>query len=372
MNKDTAMAQDLFTPSDDIYLLAHSIGKMPVSAKAYCEQHFFEIWQSNRADIWPMWLDQIEAFKQALAALYNGSAGEFCPQSNVSSGLSKLLGALPGKSGKNVIVMTENDFPSAGFVLKQAERLDFEIRVLSKDKDAQDIETWSAALSGDVACVFITHVHYNTNKLIPVADICRIARERDIVSVVDVAQSSGIVPIDLHQWQADVMVGSCIKWLCGGPGAGFLWVTPSLVQGLEPIDLGWFSHQNPFEFDINHFEYAVDSKRFWGGTPSVLPFVTATNSINTLLGIGIDQVRAHNRRLSEMICDAIPASAVVSPLDQNLKGGTTVLNFPNQDEIEQKLHAKRILFDTREYGIRLSPHIYTGMDEIETLLSCLS
>lgn len=363
--------QELFALDENIYLLNHSIGKMPLSAAEFAQEHFFNSWQHQTPEAWPLWLEAIEEFQAALASLFNSQSDAFCPQTNVSSGLSKVLEALPKKSGKQVILCSENDFPSAGFVLQMAQRLGFELRMLPKHLDVQDANTWEDALSSDVHSVFITHVHYNTNKLIPVGEICALARSRGVNSLVDTAQSSGVVPIDLQSWGADVVHGSCIKWLCGGPGAGFLWVNPEFIEQLAPRDVGWFSHRDPFEFDIHNFEYAGDSKRFWGGTPSVLPYVVATNSIRLIDDIGVDAIRAHNQQLSRVLLDAIEPRYFSSPTNLALKGGTTVLKFEQQNQVTEALSAAGIEFDAREHGIRLSPHIYNTIEELQLVTDCL-
>ncbi|NNC99648.1 MAG: aminotransferase class V-fold PLP-dependent enzyme [Gammaproteobacteria bacterium] len=364
--------RDKFAAGEDIYLLSHSIGKMPKTASQFADRHFFAAWGEQTAEAWPSWLSAIKNFQTVLGELFTSTPEAFCPQANVSSGLAKVLAALPKKPGKNVILYTENDFPSAGFVIQQAERLGFKLRKIGKSEDPQDLGVWDQTLESDVHSVFITHVHYNTNKLIPVREICVLARERGITSIVDTAQSSGIVPISFHDWQADVVLGSCIKWLCGGPGAGFLWVAPEFITALQPVDVGWFSHRKPFEFNINNFEYAVDSAKFWGGTPSVLPYVIATNSIQTMLDIGIQTIRDHNKYLNNMIVERMDPAVQVSPEDPELKGGTTVLKFAHQRKIETALSSANVQFDSRELGIRLSPHIYNTAAEIEVVIDCLS
>lgn len=365
------MLKDAFTPCDDIYLLNHSVGRMPVSARSHLEQRFFTPWESGQPDAWPQWLDSIAEFNQALAKLFNSSADAFCPQTNLSSALTKIIQALPPKPGKNVIVLTENDFPSVGFVLNQATRLGYKLKLLPNSKDVQDPDTWAAAFTDDVHSALITHVHFNTSKLIPVAEITRLARQREVSTVVDIAQSGGIVPIDFQQWQADAIIGSCVKWLCGGPGAGFLWIDPTVIEQLKPVDVGWFSHQNPFEFDIHHFDYADTSARFWGGTPSVLPFAVASNSINLINSIGIETIREHNQFLTEKIISHIAVQNLQTPRDANQRGGTLVLKFNNQQKTVEALNHAGVLFDMRPLGLRLSPHIYNTEQEIDKVIACL-
>ncbi|NND81722.1 MAG: aminotransferase class V-fold PLP-dependent enzyme [Gammaproteobacteria bacterium] len=344
---------------------------MPSSANMALQEGFFSHWQSNGEDIWDHWLQAVDEFRAALAALFNASAASFCPQSNLSSGLTKVVQSLQPEGTKRKILMSEADFPSAGFVLQQAEKLGFELVILPNSADLQDPEVWREAMNDEVHSVFITHVHYRTSVRTPVAEICRVARERGIMSMVDVAQSTGVVPIDLTEWQPDVVVGSCIKWLCGGPGAGFLWVAPQRIKQLQPADVGWFSHQNPFEFDIHHFAYADDSARFWGGTPSVMPYVVAANSVRLLHGVGIDTVQQHNQSLLERLAVSLDPSTIVSPPASRPRGGTLVVNPSQREAAEQRLREAGVQFDARALGIRLSPHIYNSEAEIDLVADCL-
>ena len=259
-----------------------------------------------------------------------------------------------------------------GFVTQQAERLGYQTRMIPASTDPQDCSTWQDYLSEDIGVALVTHVHSNTSALMPVADITALARQRGIVTVVDIAQSVGVVPIDLAQWQADFVLGSCVKWLCGGPGAGFLWADPDIIQQCEPVDVGWFSHANPFEFDINDFRYAEDALRFWGGTPSVLPYVMAGHSIAVLQDIGIDSVREHNLGFNQAIIDSLEPTSVLTPATPAHRGGTLVLQFGAQQQaIEQGLNAAGVRFDARATGLRMSPHIYNNNEEMEVVIECL-
>jgi selenocysteine lyase/cysteine desulfurase len=360
----------LFAPSKNIYLLSHSVGRMPLNAKQAMQDSFFSHWESDGHDIWNHWLSAIDDFRQALSSLFNAKPNTFCPQSNISSGLVKLVQSLPKSNSKNVILMCEGDFPSAGFVLQQAQSMGYQLRVLPINTDIENIDTWDQALTDDVRCVFITHVQYATSKRSPVQQICELARNRDILSIVDIAQSAGVVPIDFKKWNSDAVVGSCIKWLCGGPGAGYLWINEDLLEQLKPIDVGWFSHNDPYQFDINNFEYANDSSRFWGGTPSVSPYVVAANSIKLIDQYGVSNIQRHNQTLIDMLSASICPDAMVSPKQGEPRGGTLVVNPKNRCIIEQNLDQIGVQYDARALGLRFSPHIYNTREEIELLVQC--
>lgn len=361
----TADYRALFMPCNQIYLLNHSVGRPPLSTERAWKAAFIEPWQNHGDAVWPRWLEAIADFKAALAALLNDSADNFSPQTNLSSALTKIIQSLPLLSPRDTIVYSEEDFPSIAFVLQQTQRLGYKLHAISASADTTELTTWDAAITSRTAFVLVTHVQSNSGCQVPVAGITALVRERGAVSIVDVAQSVGVIPINLNHWSADFVIGSCVKWLCGGPGAGFLWVRPELLPRCRPLDVGWFSHRNPFEFEIHNFEYSETADRFWGGTPSVQPFVVATNSLNTMRDVGIEKIRHHNLTLTEQLITAIPETWLRSPRQPDKRGATVVVNAgENNAAIESALKDAGVLFDTRPSGFRLSPHIYNDSDDI--------
>lgn len=367
------MHRETFALGEGIYLLNHSVGRPPRSAETAARSGFFEPWQTGAIEPWPAWFAEVDRFRTAVASLLNSAADNVCPQANLSSALTKIVHSLPRRAGRDTIVYTEADFPSMGFVFAIAGRAGFRLRCIPDTADFGTLDCWQAALDDDCCLVLVTHVHSNTSRRVPVADICRLAQDRGIMSVVDIAQSAGIVPIDVRRWDADFVIGSCVKFLCGGPGAGFLWVNDRVLLECRPTDVGWFSHADPFEFDIHQFRYAESALRFWGGTPAVLPYAVAANSLETMLGIGIERIRAHSLELTQAIIDSVPRKCLYTPARPASRGGTVVLDFgAQQSAAASALSDAGVHFDVRRTGMRLSPHIYTSKEEIETVVSCLA
>lgn len=356
-----------------IYLLSHSVGCLPVASREALQRHYLEPWATTGGDAWGPWLDAVTAFREELGLLLGASAAEFCPQGNVSAGLVKLLGALPATRRPRSVLMHASAFPSLGFAAQALGPLGIEARFIAAALPADDPDVWRQHLDDNVAAMLVTHVHSNTGIASPVAELCALARERGVISIVDIAQSVGVLPIDLANWQADVVLGSCVKWLCGGPGAGFLWIRDELGQTLQPIDVGWFSHEDPFEWDIRDFRYAPDALRFWGGTPSIAPFVCATAAIANAREIGIEAIRRHNQiLLAELTANLADAAVRFPPLAQ--AGGTACLTFTTEaaDRIGNALRETGCRFDRRGDTLRLSPHIYTDADDAARVADILA
>ena len=362
-----------FVKADGIYLLSHSVGRPLANSREALVQNFFVPWEQGPGEPWSDWMPIIDSFRQSLARLLNSTLQNFCPQVNVSSAVTKVIHSLPMDDSRPTILLSPQDFPSIGFVLSLAQRRGYRLKYLAADEDVHDIDVWSRYLTPDVRFALITHVHSNTSRQVPIEDIVRLARERQVMSIVDIAQSVGVVPIDLATLQPDFLTGSCVKWLCGGPGAGFLWVNDNVLADCEPIDVGWFSHQDPFAFDIHDFRYAEDAQRFWGGTPSLMPYVLASHAIDTLVDIGIDVIRAHNLALTNALIGGLGETNLRTPVRPEQRGGTLVLD-PGELGASwiAALREAQVHFDTRRGGLRLSPHVYNTVTEIETVLQCLA
>lgn len=367
--------QQLFNLPRGSYLLSHSVGCLPKLAESHLQHLYLDSWGEQGGDAWPKWLHILQEFNQQLGELLGANGEDFCPQANVSSGLCKYLQSLPElpHSQQNTVLMHGTAFPSMGFVVQALARQGYQLKLIDAQLDATDLAVWQQHLTADVAAVVITHVHSNTGVLSPVADITQLCRShpahkqgngQEIKVIVDVAQSVGVVPISLNDWQADVVLGSCVKWLCGGPGAGFMWLNPQHVAQLKPVDVGWFSHQDPFEFDIEHFAYAQGAMRFMGGTPAVASFALAQGSIKQIQQFGVGSIAEHNRNLKKVVLDAA-RPYLTQDIDLLTTGGTLCLSLVEKQatRLEQQMRQANCLFDRRDNTLRLSFHIYNTPEQ---------
>lgn len=369
-----------FVDHDGTYLLSHSIG-LPVRGGRDIAAAYFDTWEHHTTDAWPRWLDGIDGFRNALAGLLSTRPESICPQSNVSSGLTKLLDSLHHEFATPTVLISADAFPSLGFVCA---RSSYDVRFIPRDADISDPAVWQEHLDGvDVAIV--THVHSNTGVCVPVAEIAAVARSSGALTVVDVAQSAGIIPIDLGErggewggergvewggeWGVDAVVGSCVKWLSGGPGAGWLWVSDTTIDRCRPHDVGWFSHEQPFEFDIHAYRDAPDALRFWGGSPSVLSSLVAAHSITAIDRLGVDTIREHNLTMSDHLIDLL-GERVTSPHDRIRRSGTAIVRA-DADAVDH-LAAHGFAVDHRSAGIRVSPHVHTTLDDLDRFAELLT
>ncbi|KAA1164251.1 aminotransferase class V-fold PLP-dependent enzyme [Pseudoalteromonas fuliginea] len=364
------MLKNDFCMADGCYLLNHSVGRPLKNTQQYLAQHYFLPWGSSNKEPWQQWLPAVEQFTTALGKLFNAPSSQFCPQVNLSSGLTKLLMSHPRLQQKNCkVLMAQSDFPSMGFAMQKALPECAQITFIPEHENLTDISVWQRYITADIDLVFISHVYSNTGVQAPVYDIVAISKLTNSLSIVDVAQSAGVIPLDLSILDADFMIGSSVKWLCGGPGAAYLWVNKNQIKFCEPKDVGWFSHQNPFEFDINNFKYNSSALKFWGGTPSVAPYIIAANSINYFAELTAHKVRDHNLAMLTLIHEQL-AEYVASPMGSDKCSGTVILFFNKpKDYLLTELNKAKVSVDARKFGIRVSPHIYNTREDVEQFIS---
>ncbi|WP_419421503.1 aminotransferase class V-fold PLP-dependent enzyme (plasmid) [Legionella sp. D16C41] len=367
-----------YLPQNDIYMASHSTGCLPKKTKLAIEQFLFD-WSHHGVEAWEQWLLELDKFNQSLATLFNADAREFCFQTNVSSALSKIIQALPKRLGRKKIIISEMDFLTVRFIAEQAKKLGYEIVILKSTDEQFTLSSWKEALTEQVQMAIITHVIPKNNFKNPVEEIIAVARQYDIISVVDIAQSAGIVPIDFKKMNADVIISNCLKWLCSGPGTAFLWVNQNFLDLFNPLDVGWFSNEAPFDFNSLEFHYASNSRRFLGGTPAILACLAARHSVDNINQIGMDTIHLHNQQHVDHILSFILKYKLnlKSPSDKNIRGGTVCLKFTDTLKAYQFLKQNHIITDSvktvhENAYIRISPHIYNSVDEIEQVLNCLN
>lgn len=354
------MRQFFHVPNN--YFLSHSVGCQLNTLPAFMQSTYFDPWKNAGGDAWPAWLDILNLYRTELANYLGVRQSDICPQTNVSSALTKALYSLPKRTGRKTILLSPSDFPTIGFALKQAEKSGYQLRFV--EGDVTDVQSWRDAMDDSVQLVHITHAISNTSQLLPVKDICVLAREMEIFSVVDIAQSVGIVPINLADWDPDFSIGTGVKFLCGGPGACFLYVNPNIIERCEPIDVGWFSHENPFEMDIHNFKYAPDALRFWGGTPSPAPFTATLHSLQYWQEPENNNAPEIAQTHLSLLSSTIPDAALISPRNASARGGTLVVAPQKRQGLRDALAAQNIKHDERQEGFRFSVHGYTPVDDV--------
>jgi kynureninase len=228
-----------------------------------------------------------------------------------------------------------------------------------------------AAITPRTVLVVLSHVLFRTAELVDVRPFVEKAHRAGALVVLDAYQSMGAVPFNVLELDVDFLVGGSVKWLCGGPGAGYLYAHPDIVDRLEPAFAGWFSHARPFGFEAPPIEYAPGVVRFTGGTPNMPAYYQAREGYRIIREVGVTSIREKARRQTGILIDgALQRGLTVNtPPGFDRRGNHVTVDMPGAQEVKDELIRRGFVVDYRPgAGIRIAPHFYNTDEECEAVL----
>ncbi|OLE01016.1 MAG: kynureninase [Actinobacteria bacterium 13_1_20CM_4_69_9] len=341
------------------YLINHSLGAMPAAVEERVAE-YARTWKERGIRAWAEgWWEMPLTVGDQIGRIIGAPPGSTVMHQNVAVAEAIVVSCFrPVDPQRNRVVYEEGNFPSVRY-LYQAQP-DLDVVVVPDDEAIVD------AIDERTLLVPVTHVLFKTAEIQDVEAIVRRAHEVGAHVVLDAYQSAGIVPLDVAALDVDFAVGGSVKWLCGGPGNGWLYVRPDLAAVLEPTFMGWQAHARPFGFEPE-LEYADGAARFLTGTPNVPALYAATAGYDLIEEIGVDRIRAGSVRQTELLIHLLDAAGfqVGSPRDPSRRGGTVTVRTPEFEAVHKELAERQILCDFRpDAGLRLGPHYYNTDDEL--------
>ncbi len=355
--------------SHTTYLVSNSLGAMP-SAVPERLAEYVDQWEGLGVRAWADgWWDMPGTVGDEIAPLIGAAAGQIAMIPTVTMANAVLLSALDYSPPRDRIVMTALDFPSVRYVYEGlATRLGARIEVVpSDDGIGIDTERLLAAIDERTRLVAISHVLFRSAFIVDVEAVCRRAREAGALVALDAFHAVGVLPVNVKALGVDFLTGGVLKWLCGGPGACFLYANPDSTRELAPALTGWQAHAHPFAFDAD-MEHASGAARWLGGTPVIPALFAAIEGPRILRRAGVDAIREKSKRqTSRLIALADERGYRVSaPRDAGRRGGTVAFDVPHAGEVARSLLSRDIIVDYRpDAGIRIAPHFYTSDEELE-------
>jgi kynureninase len=339
------------------YLINHSLGAMPAAAEGRVRE-YARTWAERGIRAWGEgWWTMPLTVGDQIGRIVGAPPGTVCMHQNVSIAEAIVLSCFQ-ESDRNRIVYEAANFPSVRYVYQAQKHLDVVVcETLDELLDAIDERT---------LLVPVQHVLFKSGEIQDVDAIVARAHDAGALVVLDAYQSAGTVPLDVTALGVDFAVGGSVKWLCGGPGAGWLYVRPDLIERLEPAYTGWRAHARPFAFEPE-LEYAEGIARFLTGTPNVPALYAATAGYDLIEEIGVERIRASSLRQTELLIREAEARGfeVRSPREASKRGGTVTLHVPDFEAVHKELGERQVLCDFRpDAGIRLGPHYFNADEDI--------
>jgi kynureninase len=357
------------------YLVSHSLGAMPRKAADYL-QEFAEMWSMRGVRAWHEgWWEVGRETGNLLAPILGVRPGTISMHQNVTVAQGIIASCFTYAGPRRRIVMTDLEFPSNHYLFEGFRRYGAEIvYVPSADPIRLDLQRFLDAIDERTLLVPLSLVLFKSACITDARAVIEKAHRVGAHVALDLYQGAGTVPMNLEAWEADFAVGGSVKWLCGGPGAGYLYVRPDLGATLRPAFVGWAAHESPFDFATGPVRYAGSPERFQSGTPNVPSLYSARAGYEIVASIGVPAIRERSLLLTRRIIDAAQNAGyrLNTPAGDQERGGSVILDVPDGPAAADELIRRGVIVDYRPgAGIRMAPHFYNTEAEIDHAMETL-
>ena len=360
------------------HLLSHSLGPVPRAARGSMLA-YYDAWEHHTSeDAWATsWWELSARVGDRITRILGGASGSVQIQPNASIALASVASCFDFSEGKrNKVVTSALDFPSMEYIWDAQRRVGARVEVVpSEDGITIPLERILDAIDDTTALVALSHVSFRSSYRVDAQAIVERAHRHGALVLLDVYQSAGALELKATDWQVDFLIGGTIKWLCGGPACGYLYVRPDLQNDLQPRLTGWVAHAEPFAFAHAPMRYDNSVGRFAQGTPNIPALYSVLPGLQIIEEVGIKTIEAESRRRTEWMIDFALEQGwkVNSPRDVNERGGSVMIYVEDGPAMVKRLAERSVFVDSRPgVGLRMSPHFFNTDEEVEEAMEILA
>jgi cysteine desulfurase / selenocysteine lyase len=318
--------------------------------------------------------------RAALARLVNARENDIVLGNSASYGLHLIANGLTWRPGDEVLVPAD-DFPASILPWTVVQSAGVNVRRLSTDGGMLTAAALTSQLDDRTRVVCLSWVNSFSGRINDLSALGSLCRDRGILFVVNATQGLGSLTLDVDDLPVDAVTSCGFKWLCGPYGTGFCWLHPDLQARLESRQAYWLTLAGERWSDLErHDDASIDdlgAARFdVFGTANFLNFEPWTASIEHFLAVGLDAISEHNALLIDRLIDGTATNewSAISGLDPSERSTMVVLEprRGSADEAISRLARARIDVAERRGRIRLSPHLYNSVEDIDRALTALA
>lgn len=336
-------------------------------------ERYLESWNRSGMD-WDAWMEEVALAKRAFAALVNASPDDIAVFSSVSEATSAVASALDFTGPRRRVVVSEAEFPTVGHVWLAQQPRGASIAWVPERDGAIDPAGYDRLLDDRTAVVSACHGYYLDGFVQDAGAIAARAHAHGALVYVDAYQTLGAVPVDVRALDVDFLAAGNLKFLMGVPGIAFLYVRREVAARLHPTLTGWFGRADPFAFDVKRLDWSPSAGRFDSGTPPVMNAYIARAGMEMIHAIGVERIRAWHEVLARRLIEGGRARGLTlhGPADAARKTASTAFVVPDSHAVEQAMRDRGILPSARGPVIRLAPHFYSTLEDVDRALDALA
>ena len=315
--------------------------------------------------------------RAAAARLINADAEEIALVTNTSFGLNAAAGALPIEPGETVLV-SDKEFPANVYpwLLLRERGVDVELAPVSVEGWPSEGYLLERLKDPRVRVLAISFVQFSNGYRADLDLLGAACRENGTYLVVDAIQGLGQLPLDVKRTPVDMLAAGGQKWLLSPWGSGILYVRRELVEKLRPVVAGWLSYEGVDDFShLTDYDTTLrkDARRFELSTPPFQEMAAMTESINLLMELGVDRIANYLIHVRRPLLEAAERGEfeIVSPIGCGHDSSIVCVRTEHVAESYHALKQAGVVGALREGSIRLSPHCYNTVEEMERVVDIL-
>ena len=356
------------------YLISNSLGAMPRGVYDAVHQ-YADTWATRGVRAWEesWWMLAAEVGDE-IGALMNAPAGSVSTHQNVTTCQAVVASCFDFSGQRNKIVYDDLNFPSVMYFWEAQRSRGARVHMVATDGVHVPLEPLLDAIDEQTLLVPVSHVSFRSAYLQDAQAIIEKAHRVGARVVLDTYHSAGTIPLDVQDLNVAFVTGVVLKWLCGGPGVGYLYVRPDLAPKLQPTFTGWHAHENPFGFEVGPIRYSEGPYRFMNGTLHVPALYAARPGLKIIREVGVERIREKSMRQTAKLTALADERGwrVNTPRDPARRGGTVSIEMPNSQQVAAELIKRNILVDWRpSAGVRFAPHFYNKDEELDLAISAV-
>jgi kynureninase len=351
-----------------VHFISHSLGCVPAQAKDDLAE-FFELWRTKSITAWSDWLPEVDRAAARIEKIISATAGTVIMQHNVSQIMATVASCFEYTPERNKVVYEALQFPTVSYVWQAEKRRGADcVLVPSQDGTTIDTQAMCDAIDDKTLVVPISHVVFSSAYIQDAKKIIAKAQSVGAHVVLDCYQSIGTVPLDVTDLGVSFACGGSVKYVCGGPGAAWLYVRKDLIEQFAPRVTGWFGNEAPFAFTMPEQTYADNIWRYMAGTPAIAALFQARAGQQIIAEIGVRKIREKSLVMTQACIDWVDELGMKlnSPRPAEIRGGSVVFDFVGAADVCRELNRRKFYCDHRPTaGIRIAPHFYSKREEID-------
>ena len=322
------------------------------------------------------WLAVRENARRLIAGMLGARPEQVAFVRNTSDALSTVANGLNWHPGDNLVTF-RHEFPSNLYPwLRVRDALGVDVRVCEERNGRVDMDELIRLIDDKTRIVAISQIQYASGFRADLERIGRVARAHDALLVVDVIQALGVVPLDVQAELVDVAAGACHKWLLTPEGVGFLYLSARARERIQPTLVGWTSVPNPDDYGNYEQGWNQGTLAWETGTGPVALIHGLEASLKLLNEVGVSRIQAYLETLTDHLCEQLRNTdyqVVSSRLAGEKSQIVCIRNSAGLSSMDLFAHLKKknIITAPRGDRLRISPHFYNTIEEIDELVNAL-